>query len=141
LGQSVLMLAVFLLAVLMHGGGTNLFVIVCGGLLMAIGGVCGIAGVIALGRSLTPLPTPTEDTRLVQRGIYGLMRHPLYTSVILASVGWALLWQSWPALLPALGLAPFFSAKACREERWLRERFPDYSDYERRVSRFIPGVY
>ena len=77
----------------------------------------------------------------MRHGIYSVMRHPLYTSVMLASLGWALLWQSGPALVAALLLAPFFDAKARREERWLAERFPDYGDYQRRVARFLPWIY
>jgi protein-S-isoprenylcysteine O-methyltransferase Ste14 len=60
---------------------------------------------------------------------------------MLASLGWALIWRSWPALLAALALAPFFDAKARVEERWLREQFADYAGYTRRVRRFIPWVY
>lgn len=47
----------------------------------------------------------------------------------------------WPALLVAAMLIPFFHAKARREERWLREKFPEYAEYERRVRRFIPWIY
>jgi protein-S-isoprenylcysteine O-methyltransferase Ste14 len=77
---------------------------------------------------------------LVQRGIYARVRHPLYTSVMLASLGWALIWQSGSSLLAALALVPFFHAKARREERWLCETFPDYADYASRVPRFIPRL-
>jgi protein-S-isoprenylcysteine O-methyltransferase Ste14 len=69
------------------------------------------------------------------------MRHPLYTAVIWAAMGWSLIWQSWPALATSLALAAFFDAKARHEERWLRQKFPDYADYERRVRRFIPWIY
>jgi protein-S-isoprenylcysteine O-methyltransferase Ste14 len=75
---------------------------------------------------------------LVRHGIYAVIRHPLYTSVIAASIGWALVWQSWPALLVAASLVPFFQAKASREERWLREKLPDCAGYERQVHRFLP---
>jgi len=49
--------------------------------------------------------------------------------------------SSWPALVASLALAIFFDAKARREERWLRRRFPEYTRYEQRVRRFIPGIY
>ena len=82
-----------------------------------------------------------REQPLVQTGIYGLIRHPLYTAVFCGSVGWALVWQSWPALLAALALAPLFDAKARREERWLRQKFPEYAGYERQVRRFVPWIY
>jgi len=137
-GQSVLMLAVVGLGVRFHGDGTELAVIIPGLLLFALGGIIGIAGVLALKTNRTPFPKPCEGSQLVQRGIYGRIRHPLYTSVILAGLGWAALWQSWPAGLAALALAPFFTAKARREERWLREQFAAYVDYQSRVPRFVP---
>ncbi len=108
---------------------------------MWAGACVALAGALALGKNLTPFPKPAERARLVQNGIYSLIRHPLYTSVISVSIGWALFWQSWPTLLVSLALIPFFQAKARREERWLREKFPEYADYARRVRRFIPWVY
>jgi protein-S-isoprenylcysteine O-methyltransferase Ste14 len=94
-----------------------------------------------LGENLTPFPKPRSEGRLVRSGIYSRVRHPLYTSVFLAALGWALLWQSWPALLVALSLAPFFEAKARREETWLREQFAEYDDYTRHTHRFLPWIY
>jgi len=108
---------------------------------LVVAALCGIFGATALGRNLTPLPRPSPNARLVQNGIYGLIRHPLYTAVFCASLGWALVWGSAPALAAALVLGFFFDAKARREEHWLRKQFSEYAGYERRVRRFIPGIY
>lgn len=113
----------------------------CGALLLLSSAVCGLACAISLGRNLTPFPKPARGARLVQTGIYRLMRHPLYLAVFCAAVGWALFSASWPALLGAMALAPVLDAKARREERWLRHQFPEYACYERRVRRFIPLIY
>lgn len=121
-----------------RGGWSNLALQLGGLILFGAGVGFFIAGVAALGRNLTPLPQPRPDGGFVRHGIYARVRHPLYSSVTLISLGWALLWQSWPALLTALALIPFFSAKARREEQWLSQRFPEYPDYARRVPRFIP---
>lgn len=112
-----------------------------GTVFLFFGAVCGIAGVVALGRNLTPFPEPARGSSFVQNGIYGLIRHPLYTAVFCGSLGWALVWRSAPALFAALALGPFFAAKARREERRLREKFPEYVIYEQRVRRFIPWLY
>ena len=111
------------------------------GFLLLVFAVCGLAGTVSLGRNLTPFPKPSASTRLVQAGIYSLVRHPLYTAVFCGAVGWALVWRSWPALLAAVALAPLLDAKARREERWLRQQFPEYSTYEQRVRRFVPWIY
>ncbi len=67
------------------------------------------------------------------------------TGYIWRSSLWALLgrwlWRHWPALTLAVAQAPFFDAKARHEERWLNERLDDYAGYDRRVKRFIPGIY
>jgi protein-S-isoprenylcysteine O-methyltransferase Ste14 len=140
LTQFVLMTAVILLAAVFQGDWSRVWLITVGSGLFVLGGGFGIAGVVVLGRNRTPFPQPREGSELVQHGIYARVRHPLYTSVMLASLGWALIWQSWPALILALALIPFFMAKAWREESWLREKFPDYAEYEKRTPRFLPRL-
>ena len=141
LGQGALLLAVAALGVVCRGESKHTLFLIGGLLFLAAAAFSGIAGGAALGRNLTPFPKPSANAQLVQHGIYGLIRHPLYTSVFCASVGWSLIWQSWPALAVSFLLALFFDAKARREERWLRQRFSDYARYEQRVRRFIPWIY
>jgi protein-S-isoprenylcysteine O-methyltransferase Ste14 len=139
--QMALLLCVFGFGPLRPGSGRSALTTLPGILLILVGSACGIAGTLALGRNLTPLPQPAADARLVRHGIYRVIRHPLYAAVMCASIGWALLWASWPSLLAAAILIPFLDAKARREERWLRVQFPEYADYERRVKRFLPFIY
>lgn len=101
----------------------------------------GIAGVARLGRNRTPFPRPRTDSRLITTGIYAWLRHPLYTCLLLASLGWAGLFHSRAALILTLPLGLFLIAKARREERWLREQFPEYEQYRRRVAAFVPGLW
>jgi protein-S-isoprenylcysteine O-methyltransferase Ste14 len=95
----------------------------------------------SLGEALTPFPQPLDGVTLNQRGPYRWMRHPIYSGVMLAGFGWALWWLSAAGALCALVLALFFDRKAAHEEIWLRQKYPDYPDYTRRVKKFIPGVY
>lgn len=141
LGQSVLLCAVIAGGLLGRNQWQSLVLTLGGAFLLLIAAGCGWAGAVSLDRNLTPFPKPSASSTLVQTGIYGLIRHPLYTAVFCGSVGWALVWRSWPALLAALALAPLFDAKARREERWLRQQFPEYSSYEQRVRRFVPWIY
>jgi protein-S-isoprenylcysteine O-methyltransferase Ste14 len=98
-------------------------------------------GLRDLGSNLTPLPHPTASAQLVETGIYGRVRHPIYGGLILMALGWALLAASLPALGLAVLLIPFFWLKSSVEERWLEGRFPAYAAYRRRTRRFIawPG--
>jgi protein-S-isoprenylcysteine O-methyltransferase Ste14 len=138
LGQGVLLGGVILLAVFQRGGGCHPMVAISGAVLLLIGAGVALAGAVAIGRNLTPFPKPAEQTILVRHGIYRVIRHPLYTSVIAASFGWGLVWESWPAVGVAAVLIPFFHAKARLEERWLRRKFPEYAAYEQQVPRFLP---
>ena len=140
IAQFVLMAAVLILAWQCRGHGWGGWLVWLGAAFLAFGAVFGLAGVVALGRGITPLPKPAARAQFVQTGIYARVRHPLYTGGLLGSLGWALIWQSWPALAAALTLIPFFHAKARREERWLRETFSEYADYEKRVPRFLPRL-
>lgn len=139
--QSLLLLAVMSLGIAYRQTWHGLVFGWVGGAFLFCSAVCGIAGAITLGRNLTPFPVPAQHSTLVQNGIYGLIRHPLYTAVFCGSVGWALVWRSAPAFFAAVALGPFFTAKARREERFLREKYPEYAEYEQRVKRFIPWVY
>jgi protein-S-isoprenylcysteine O-methyltransferase Ste14 len=141
LGQSALLCAVIGGGILYRSQWHSPPLGLCGAFLLLVSAVCGLAGAASLGRNLTPFPKPSASARLIRTGIYGLIRHPLYTAVLSGAIGWALLCRSWPALLSALALAPLFDAKARREERWLRQQFPEYSRYEQQVRRFIPWVY
>jgi len=138
--QFVFMFAVLVGAVVFRGDWTRIWMTALGVALFALGGYFGMAGERALGKARTPLPKPREGSPLIQHGIYARVRHPLYTAVLLLSLGWSFIWQSWPALAIALAQVPFFVAKARREERWLRQQFPDYADYAKRVPMFVPRI-
>ena len=112
-----------------------------GSVLGALGVGLGSAGLHALGRNLTPLPRPKDGATMVTSGAYAIVRHPIYTGIALAALGWALAWRSPITLALAVALFAFFDLKSRREERWLVEAFPQYPDYRRRVKRLVPFVY
>jgi len=105
------------------------------------GAVFGIAGVWVLGRNRTVFPEPRQGSVLIRHGIYGLVRHPLYTSVMFLAVGWGVWYRSVPALLAAAVLVVFLHYKAQNEEMRLLQRFPDYADYRSSTKRFIPWIF
>jgi protein-S-isoprenylcysteine O-methyltransferase Ste14 len=109
--------------------------------LLAVGVLLFLAGIARLGRSLTPFPVPRRNAQLATSGAFGLVRHPIYSGLILAAAGWAIAMADLPRLGFAAVLFLFFDAKARLEEKLLREKFPEYSSYVQRVKRLIPGVY
>lgn len=141
MAQSVLMLATMAVATAWAddwpGMGSKIAAVVLG----VLGAIFGISGTLVLGRGRTIFPEPLSQARLVRSGIYGIVRHPLYTSVILLSLAWALWWRSFPGLALALATIGFLDAKARHEERRLHLKFPDYESYSRRVKRLLPWIY
>jgi protein-S-isoprenylcysteine O-methyltransferase Ste14 len=82
-----------------------------------------------------------QETDLVQSGVYQLVRHPLYTSVVFCALAWSLWWNSVPALCCWAVTVVFMDAKARHEEIRLRQRFGHYPEYAARVKRLIPWIY
>lgn len=112
-----------------------------GGALMVVGGLLTFAGVVSLGRGLTPFPQPLPGSMLRTGGAYALVRHPLYSGILFVATGWSLTSLSPAGLLFDLALVVFFDRKAAREEIWLAGRFPEYPAYRRRVKKLIPWLY
>ncbi|WP_295883169.1 isoprenylcysteine carboxylmethyltransferase family protein [uncultured Thiohalocapsa sp.] len=90
---------------------------------------------------LTPLPYPVDHSQLVQHGVYAIVRHPLYASLLFAGAAWTLYHLSLSHLLGLAVAFAFFNYKAGKEEAWLTQRHPEYADYARRVKKLIPWVY
>jgi protein-S-isoprenylcysteine O-methyltransferase Ste14 len=114
---------------------------VTGGVLMVGGGALLVAGLIGLGRGLTPLPYPKDGADLIQTGPFALVRHPIYSGGLGFGLGWALYVQGWLTLAYVFALFVFLDAKSRREERWLTEKFGAYAAYQRRVRKLIPFLY
>ena len=85
-------------------------------------------------------PTPRHGGTLITSGPYRWIRHPMYTSVLLAAAAAA--WKSFETADTVLWLALLgvLLAKATIEERALMRRFPDYQDYRMRTTRFVPWL-
>ncbi|WP_218082468.1 methyltransferase family protein [Anthocerotibacter panamensis] len=114
---------------------------ILGALLLAAGAVVILLGLGVLRSNFTVFPRPRPEGELVTDGIYGLMRHPFYTGLILFCLGISFLTDSLIKLLLTVGLLVFLDAKARVEERWLEGRFPQYTSYRQQVKKFIPGIY
>lgn len=99
--------------------------------------------IITLGRFFTVDVTIEKDHELVERGPFRLMRHPSYTGVLLAFVGFALTLRNWAALV--IILVPIFAAFIRRmnveEDALSRALGSRYAEYMRRTKRLVPFVY
>jgi protein-S-isoprenylcysteine O-methyltransferase Ste14 len=67
-----------------------------------------------------------------------VIRHPMYTGLLLSAFGLAILAQKPLTIAAAGALTVFFNLKAREEERRLRRCYPNYADYQRATGRFLP---
>ena len=115
--------------------------IVLGLLFGLLGGLLGLAGLMSLGSNLTAVPHPKDDANHVQSGAYKIVRHPIYSGILLAGIGFAFVTNGTLTFLYVLILFVFFDIKSRREEQWLAEKFPTYSTYQKQVRKLIPFIY
>lgn len=133
------------------GGGSNsMFVLPHADVFAIVGVVLFAAGlflrwwaIITLGRFFTVDVVVEKDHEVVERGPFRLVRHPSYTGVLLAFVGFALTLGDWAAMLVVL--VPIFAAFIHRmnveEEALSRALGERYREYMKRTRRLIPFVY
>lgn len=103
-------------------------------------GLLAVWGIRSIGEQMSSQAEIRPDTSVVTTGAFGLVRHPLYLSILLLWAGAALALLSWLLALCWLGLIPAFVARARLEERLLaRHLGPAYDAYTERVPMLVPG--
>lgn len=112
-----------------------------GAALTAAGALQAGLGLVTLGEGLTPFPAPRPDTALVERGVYRLVRHPIYGGLCLGSAGLGLSDGNPAAVVLAVALTAYLWAKSGHEEGRLLSHYSDYAGYRERVTkRLIPWI-
>ncbi len=107
--------------------------------LVVVGLAIVYAGIITFRRARTAVYPNRPATVIVQHGVYGWTRNPMYVGMTVFYVGAALLLHSLGALvlLPVV-LRLLYVRVIVREERHLHAAFPDeYAAYCRRVRRWL----
>ena len=93
-----------------------------------------------LGRGLTPSPLPNGAGKLVVRGPYAFVRHPIYTGVMALSIGIAFRSGSIGVVAATTALMLLFMVKSRWEETHLAATFSGYASYMERTGRFVPCI-
>ena len=113
--------------------------------MLTVAGICLVSGIViaavgafGLGSALTATPVPNSDGELQTDGLYALVRHPVYTGVLLAIFGIGLRSGNVITALLVVASIVFFSVKARWEEQRLAERYDDYGAFAARTPRFVP---
>jgi protein-S-isoprenylcysteine O-methyltransferase len=99
--------------------------------------------IVTLGRFFTVDVVIEKDHEVVQSGPFRWVRHPSYTGVLLAFLGWSMTLWNWIAL--AVILVPIFLAFLRRmkveEDALSRALGQRYAEYMARTKRLVPCVY
>jgi protein-S-isoprenylcysteine O-methyltransferase Ste14 len=94
-----------------------------------------------IGRNWGTPMTRKEDPELVTSGPYRLVRHPIYSGILVAGIGTAVA-LSWLWLIAVLLAAVYFVYSAFVEERFMTEKFPDsYPVYRQSTKMLVPFVF
>jgi len=86
------------------------------------------------------LPEIKQGAKCVKSGPYRWVCHPMYTALLLVTLGSLICKFTGLRLAAWLGLVAVLCAKALREERLLRAQFSEYAAYRAHTGRFLPWL-
>ena len=100
-----------------------------------------ILGRLSLGRNWANHIKIYSDHVLVSGGVYNIVRHPLYASLIWMFLGASLVYFNYLAFLAiAFVFSPFMYYRAKQEEELLLKEFEEYNAYQQKVGMFFPKI-
>ena len=114
------------------------------GLVLFVGGWLLIATAMRENTFAAPVVRHQEERHqeTIKTGVYAIVRHPMYTSVILLTPGMAIWLGSYAAALLSIVPIVLVGVRIVFEEAFLRRELPGYEDYTRRVRyRMVPFVW
>lgn len=113
----------------------------CGAAITACGLLFSVWARRHLGRNWSRSVTLKEGHELITSGPYALVRHPIYTGLLLGFLGTAVAMGEWRGLLATALVFAALWRKLRLEEKWMREQFGEsYEAYSRRVAALVPFI-
>ncbi|WP_304111034.1 isoprenylcysteine carboxylmethyltransferase family protein [Mycolicibacterium bacteremicum] len=139
-----LVIATFVLSALDHRFGWSdvpVWLVIVGNVLVALG--LSVAQLVVVQNNYAAATVRVEaDQPLVSTGLYGWVRHPMYTGAAIMMIGTPLALDSLWGLLGVAASAPVIAARIRDEEQMLTDELVGYRDYRDRVRfRLIPHVW
>ena len=119
----------------------NTFLQVFGMLLIGAALFIGIWALLSFKQKMNILPSPTTNGFLVTGGPFTYIRHPVYFSLITASIGITLAYPTIPRIIALLVLLVVLHKKASLEETLLAKRFNGYETYKKHTGSLVPKLH
>ena len=83
-------------------------------------------------------PQPKSTAQLITSGPYALIRHPMYSALLLGAAAFIIVDGSYLKIGLWIALAVVLLIKSRLEERLMAQRFSEYADYRAHTKRFVP---
>jgi protein-S-isoprenylcysteine O-methyltransferase Ste14 len=95
-----------------------------------------------LGLNWSPSLEIREKHELITRGIYGMIRHPMYASQWILAIAQPLLLHNWIAgFLNLLAFIPFYFIRVKAEEQMMLDSFgTQYQEYIKKTGGVLPKI-
>ena len=83
-----------------------------------------------------------EDQTVVDTGLYGIVRHPMYSATVFLFLSMPLILGSWPSFIIMLAYIPIIAKRIRNEEEVLETELKGYPEYKQKVKyRLIPFIW
>jgi protein-S-isoprenylcysteine O-methyltransferase Ste14 len=112
------------------------------GFFIALGFVTVLWATISMRKSVLKVtPDVDKHAKLIEEGPYKWIRHPMYSGVLFAFIGFLFTQITFIRLLAYVFLAINLILKLNYEEGLLEKHFENYGQYKKKTSRLIPFLY
>ena len=119
----------------------RLIMLIFGTFLIVFGAYFNVKGRFNLGKNWSNQIKIYKDHTLVTSGLYSIVRHPLYASLIWMFYGGSLAYSNYMCfLINTFVFVPFMYYRAKQEEKLLKEEFKNYKEYQNNVGMFFPNL-
>jgi protein-S-isoprenylcysteine O-methyltransferase Ste14 len=111
-------------------------------ILFLVGSIFRLGAAFELGHRFSGLVAIQPDHKLKTDGLYRYVRHPSYAGLVVAMIGWALLFRSIICLILNVLLFYLLLRRMADEESFLEAHFgAEYRAYRRKTWRLFPFIY
>lgn len=115
---------------------------IIGFLIVLIGALLSFYGKLQMKESWSAYTKPNDKIVIIDKGLYSIIRHPIYLFSILMTIGTVLIFPFWWNFLCGFLMKILYILKMMFEEDMLIRTVPEYKNYMKRVKyRLIPFLF